>query len=793
MSPFPIMRPFLISVFFLFAAFQASAYHIAGGELTVQHLSGNIFRLKLTLFRDCTNPQGSPFDDTITVGVFRRNDDTPVDSFHVGFTSGFPLELTGAACVAPPAVCLEQGEYIRNITLPDQPGGYYLVWERCCRNASVANLDDPISTGMAFYCEVPDPALHNSTPQFNTPPAPFLCEEQFFRLNFTASDADGDSLVYVLTPPLNGGHTSNTNANPFSPSGNNQFPEPGPYSDAMWAYPYDIANICGGTPPLSINSQSGLIEGYAYNAGIYALAVTVFEYRNGVLLGQVRREFEFTVIICTGNTIPQITVSNSNSYDFEIYASDTLCFNVSVTDPDGDSLVMIHYGELYQNDTASSITAPYATSADSTGGDTLQVQFCWYTSCTQNRDSVYKVYYEATDNGCPIPALVKTILRIKVNPAPLPDPPNLLCMLFPDSNTVELKCALDTVPPEQYFVNYTMYRSMDGAPFTSYKTMIDYRNPDLTDHDAGNREQHNYCYAITATNRCGVETGLSDTLCTATSFNDKKNYITAVSVVSPDNISISWEPFADAEYSVLHLYRSENDSSIASSQITQFASSRITSTVDAGVETSEKSYCYTLMNTDFCGNNSPVSESACSILLKGVSHPFIHNLDWNAYLNWRNNVDHYNVEKSDVINAVPFNSIGAVNELIFSDKDFDYSGGVFRYRIRAHEAGTNAESLSNEVEINQSPIMWAPNAFSPNNDGKNDKWNAQLSFVKTYSLSIYDRWGQLLWQTTSQDDQWDGLYNGKAVPQDVYWYRITFSGYDSNDIFEKTGRLTVLR
>lgn len=88
----------------------------------------------------------------------------------------------------------------------------------------------------------------------------------------------------------------------------------------------------------------------ANKVGFYAMAVVVKEFRNGVQIGQIRREIEFTVINCAANTAPQISYQNSTTpqsgLTFTIYEKDTLCFTVRVTD--SDSIKLSYSGDILQ-------------------------------------------------------------------------------------------------------------------------------------------------------------------------------------------------------------------------------------------------------------------------------------------------------------------------------------------------------------------------------------------------------------------------------------------------------------
>ncbi|MBW6461388.1 MAG: gliding motility-associated C-terminal domain-containing protein, partial [Bacteroidales bacterium] len=80
--------------------------------------------------------------------------------------------------------------------------------------------------------------------------------------------------------------------------------------------------------------------------------------------------------------------------------------------------------------------------------------------------------------------------------------------------------------------------------------------------------------------------------------------------------------------------------------------------------------------------------------------------------------------------------------------------------------------------IEPSQYFYIPNAFTPDGDGRNDIFkpvlaNPELSIVDC-RLSIFDRWGGILFETKDIDDGWDGTKNGKPCPVGVYVYRLTF-------------------
>lgn len=84
--------------------------------------------------------------------------------------------------------------------------------------------------------------------------------------------------------------------------------------------------------------------------------------------------------------------------------------------------------------------------------------------------------------------------------------------------------------------------------------------------------------------------------------------------------------------------------------------------------------------------------------------------------------------------------------------------------------------------------LYVPTAFSPNGDGKNDSFAAQGIGVKKFKISIYNRWGELVFETEDIQNHWDA----NAVPIGVYVYQIYAVSLD-NKPFSKSGTITIIR
>ena len=77
---------------------------------------------------------------------------------------------------------------------------------------------------------------------------------------------------------------------------------------------------------------------------------------------------------------------------------------------------------------------------------------------------------------------------------------------------------------------------------------------------------------------------------------------------------------------------------------------------------------------------------------------------------------------------------------------------------------------SNKVETSRKPLLIFPGAFTPNSDGLNDFYKPEYLFIKSYSLEIFNRWGELLFSTNDINRGWDGTFKGEMVPPDSYTF-----------------------
>jgi gliding motility-associated-like protein len=93
-----------------------------------------------------------------------------------------------------------------------------------------------------------------------------------------------------------------------------------------------------------------------------------------------------------------------------------------------------------------------------------------------------------------------------------------------------------------------------------------------------------------------------------------------------------------------------------------------------------------------------------------------------------------------------------------------------------------------EIELNE---IFVPGAFSPNNDGNNDKVFVRGS-IKYFTFSVFNRWGEVVFRTQNQSQGWDGSFRGKELDAGVFVYYLSGTDAAGNSI-NKKGNITLVK
>jgi gliding motility-associated-like protein len=111
--------------------------------------------------------------------------------------------------------------------------------------------------------------------------------------------------------------------------------------------------------------------------------------------------------------------------------------------------------------------------------------------------------------------------------------------------------------------------------------------------------------------------------------------------------------------------------------------------------------------------------------------------------------------------------------------------------VYTDQAGCEATDFINITVLNDQSL-YIPNAFSPNGDGKNDELKIYARFVKEFNWSVFNRWGEKVFETNDINFGWDGRYKGVLQPPSVYVYYLTVT-YLNNKTVHNQGSVTLIR
>lgn len=316
------MKHLLLIVAFLVSTTSIFASSILGGDLTYERVGSTSFKVQLKLYRDCT-VGSSPFATSVKIKVRKGQ----------GVITGlnFDMPLDGVSQTSLPidscsyGTCVEEAIYTETVTLPPEVEGYHLFYVACCRDGGIDNIMNPTNTGEVINTFIPNTInwVNNSSPSWSNSPEVVVCKDQNFNFDHSATDSDGDSLVYSLYAPYSDTIPLFNNSNPTP---NNIL-----FSPVTWASGFsETSPFNNSGTVLSINSTTGVLTGMAEDVGQFIVGVKCQEYRDGILIGEIVRDFQYQVFDCSaskeakighlngcnGNIIEMVNESPSGASDF---------------------------------------------------------------------------------------------------------------------------------------------------------------------------------------------------------------------------------------------------------------------------------------------------------------------------------------------------------------------------------------------------------------------------------------------------------------------------------------------
>ena len=255
--------------------------------MSYKYLGNNQYEVTLVLYQDCEHgaPMAISEDNPALLRIFKGDGSIYAsDSIYSSSAAEVPLVVTG--CSNPLSNCIRQAIFIKTFHLPPSNEGYHVVYQRCCRSFDITNINEPGTVGNTFYCTIPPSSLGiNSSAVFNYSAPQVVCIKNQYFIDNSATDADGDSLSYEFCDTYQGGGPDN--AKPLA--------SPPPFASLSYNAQFSYSSPMGDLSYMDIDPKTGIVSGTAMISGVFLVGVACHEWRGGIKINTVRKEFELVV------------------------------------------------------------------------------------------------------------------------------------------------------------------------------------------------------------------------------------------------------------------------------------------------------------------------------------------------------------------------------------------------------------------------------------------------------------------------------------------------------------------
>jgi len=760
---------FLILFCLLTSQNQLSAAHIVGGDITYTCISSTATEVTLqftfTMYRDDTGG-GAGFDDAAKFGVFRglQNNWTYVTERATDPINETFIEIIEAdPCVdVVTQVVIEKANYVFTVTLPIISENYMIAYQRCCRNDDITNLLNSGETGAAFTVEIFPAALQvcNNSPVFNQPPPNIICANFPVQYDNSATDPEGDQISYSFcTPKTAGGTDDGTNGtdeegcNGVRPAPMNCRP---PFQDVSFASGFSGTQPVTGNPALSINNTTGIVSGRPDLMGLYVLGVCVEERRMGQLFSIIRSDYQITVGICSNVVEIGGVTNDANENVFsppQIHMSeDSLIINSC-----GDLTVDLGCTVCENNFPEADVA--WELMVDGTMLTSDQFAFTAEFPNYQNYQGTF--FFQQTDgsSGCndTIP------ISITISPPTIPG-----------FDLVYDTCGFDEIVIQNTSIN------LGGQPFDFEMFVNDQSigvNEDVISYLPEEFGELRFEIVITDQNNCAYN--VSETI----------DYFPTDNIDFEPSNFIACQPAAINFSDVLNLLTEDYDAiwdfGDGSPPVNDISPTHVyadTGTFAVSLELiSPDGSC---SQTENFGNWVEVRESPEANFSFTPENPSVFQKE---------------LEFTDLsVDAVSWNwDFGGAGTSLFQNPTFTFPDtGVYDIQLVVTHPSQCPDTMIQRIDISPEVRLFFPNAFTPNNDAKNDEFKPLgiLFGIQDYDFSIWNRWGEKIFETDDINEGWNGEKNntGEPAPDGVYIYHANYIG-PRGEIEEFKGHVTLLR
>ena len=137
--------------------------------------------------------------------------------------------------------------------------------------------------------------------------------------------------------------------------------------------------------------------------------------------------------------------------------------------------------------------------------------------------------------------------------------------------------------------------------------------------------------------------------------------------------------------------------------------------------------------------------------------------------------------------------------IVSSQLNWSWTGeGIFTFEVTRWSNGcqSNPEIVAVTLQLCPNELIWIPNTFTPDGDEYNQYFTPVITSgvdIYQYQMQIFNRWGEIVWESFDVSSKWDGTYNGSKCADGVYSWQIRFGVPKTDEVKEMRGHLTILK
>ncbi len=749
----------LALLFLLLICTTAEAKHIIGGDMYYEcTLSDTIkkqvnFKVTMKIYRDCSNPEGALFDRDAKIGIYEKFPDGRfrfvTEILNLSYQS--PIQkidpsANNPCLLVPPGVCVEEATYVFNTGILPMlsSSSYYIAYQRCCRNETISNIFNPGMAGAAFTIEITAEAQKkcNNSPRFKSFPPVVICVNNPINYDHSVTDKEGDLVTYEFCAPLSAGGQDGTQGGKNTCFG--VTPDPSsclpPYDAVLFKNPFYTTQFpMGGSPLISIDPLTGFISGTPTIQGQFVVGVCIKEFRNGILLTETRRDFQFNVAYCEPKVFANLEAdSSSNGKTFFVNSCGN--FDVDFTNLSTDEQFISKYKWIFPIQGIDQIV--------------------------NSRDARFSFPSLGTYSG-------KMVLNEGTSCA---DSLDIVVQIFPPIKA-SFDYSFDTCMASPiHFIDISTTGSNQMVSWAwnfAGQGNSSLQNPDFQFPNPGKK---NVQLEVRDINGCKAK------------IQRIVPYypVPPLLIVDPDKLS-GCSPLdvclrnLSAPIDTSYTIHWDFGDGTTGSQISPCHRYEQGGVYSLKLEVTSPIGCYTERRYDqlIRVDQSPVADFTATPGKLSSFDPKVSLADLSTFSDGR---------QWTINNKEKFTM--GILQYTFRDTGFQ------KIQLVATSLNGCSDTLIQYIDVEPLVTYFLPNAFTPNGDSKNDVFTGVgYTFgMEQFELSIWDRWGSMVFETHDPGEGWNGrfLNTGENAPNGVYVFRLSYRT-PRKELVESKGFVTLIR